>query len=78
MFTFVLGQEYLARNVGFASGVTLGISMSVGGITAPMLGRFADIYGITAVMALLVLLSAICAGATFLLPSKKMDINGVK
>lgn len=74
----VLGQEYLDRNVGFASGVTLGISMTVGGITAPMLGRFADIYGITAVMALLVLLSAICAGATFLLPSKKMDINGVK
>ena len=67
----VIGQEYLARNIGFASGVTLGISMSVGGIVAPLLGRYADSYGIASVMGLLVLLSALCAGAAFLLPAKK-------
>lgn len=67
----VIGQEYLARNIGFASGVTLGISMSIGGIIAPALGRYADCYGIASVMALLVLLAAICAFATFLLPAKK-------
>lgn len=69
----VIGQEYLAKNIGFASGVTLGISMSIGGIIAPALGRYADIYGITAVMGLLVLLAAICAGATFLLPARKRN-----
>ena len=67
----VLGQEYLAKNIGFASGVTLGISMSIGGIIAPALGHYADTYGLTAVMGLLVLIAAICAGATFLLPVKK-------
>ncbi|MGO5130641.1 MFS transporter [Mitsuokella jalaludinii] len=69
----VIGQEYLAKNIGFASGVTLGISMSIGGIIAPALGRYADLHGIAAVMALLVLLAAICAAATFLLPAKKSN-----
>ena len=64
----VLGQSYLARSVGFASGVTLGLSFSVGGIVVPSLGWYADIHGITAVMTLLVLLSAVCAFCTFLLP----------
>ncbi len=67
----VIGQEYLAKNIGFASGVTLGLSMSIGGIATPALGHFADSYGISSVMSLLVLLAALCAGATFLLPSKK-------
>ena len=67
----VIGQEYLAKNIGFASGVTLGISMSTGGIIAPALGHYADTYGIAAVMALLVLIAAIYAAATFLLPAKK-------
>ncbi|MDY4474648.1 MFS transporter [Mitsuokella sp.] len=69
----VIGQEYLAKNIGFASGVTLGISMSIGGIIAPALGRYADLHGIAAVMALLVLLATICAAATFLLPAKKSN-----
>ena len=41
----VLGQKYLARNVGFASGMTLGVAMTAGGIMTPVLGRVADLYG---------------------------------
>ena len=41
----VLGQKYLARNVGLASGVTLGLALSVGGMAAPVLGYVADHYG---------------------------------
>lgn len=41
----VLGQKYLARNVGLASGVTLGLALSVGGIAAPLLGFVADNHG---------------------------------
>lgn len=38
----VLGQSYLARNVGLASGVTLGLSASLGGIFTPLIGLAAD------------------------------------
>ena len=37
----VLGQEYLPHRVGMASGVTLGLAVSVGGMCAPLLGRLA-------------------------------------
>lgn len=67
----VLGQEYLARSIGFASGVTLGISMSIGGVMAPVLGRFGDTYGISSIMVLLVLVAILCAISAFLLPREK-------
>lgn len=41
----VLGQRYLAKNMGFASGITLGVAMSIGGMSAPLLGWVADNYG---------------------------------
>ncbi len=67
----VLGQSYLAKSIGFASGVTLGLSFSVGGIIVPSLGWYADTYGINSVMTLIVLISAAAAAATFLLPQPK-------
>ena len=41
----VLGQRYLSRNMGFASGITLGVAVSVGGMFAPVLGWAADLWG---------------------------------
>ena len=67
----VLGQEYLAKNIGFASGITIGISMSVGGVVAPALGRFADLYGLSAVMVLLILFAAVGTFMAYLLPQQK-------
>lgn len=64
----VLGQSYLAKSVGFASGVTLGLSFSLGGVLVPALGWYGDVCGIAAVMALVVLMSLLCALATLLLP----------
>jgi MFS transporter, FSR family, fosmidomycin resistance protein len=46
----VLGQEYLPQRVGVASGVTLGLAVSVGGTVAPLLGRLADRHGISIVL----------------------------
>lgn len=46
----VLGQKYLAKNIGFASGVTLGLATSMGGIVAPVLGWVADHHGLPAAM----------------------------
>ena len=42
----VLGQKYLARNEGFSAGITLGLSISVGGLFSPLLGFLADAYGL--------------------------------
>ncbi|MFE0759758.1 MFS transporter [Streptomyces smyrnaeus] len=37
-----LAQDYLPRNAGTASGVTLGLAISVGGVFTPLLGLLAD------------------------------------
>ena len=66
----VLGQTYLAKNVGFASGITLGLSFSVGGMVVPVLGKVADIYSLDTVMVILIALSAFCAAGAFLLKEK--------
>jgi FSR family fosmidomycin resistance protein-like MFS transporter len=44
--TVVLGQNYLPNRVGLSSGVTLGLSVAIGGGAAPLIGKIADIYGI--------------------------------
>lgn len=67
----VLGQTYLAKNIGFASGVTLGLSATVGGIAAPLLGWYADHHGIRAVMVLAVILAAGTAVSAFFLPNPR-------
>ncbi|WOX26472.1 MFS transporter [Streptomyces solicathayae] len=37
-----LGQDYLRSRIGTASGVTLGLAVSIGGLVSPLLGRLAD------------------------------------
>lgn len=58
-----LGQDYLPRRIGTASGVTLGLAVSVGGTAAPALGVLADTAGLrTALLPLI----ALC-GVTWLI-----------
>lgn len=64
----VLGQSYLARSIGFASGVTLGLTFSVGGIFVPFIGSFADTYGLTSTMELLTGVAVLAALCSFFLP----------
>jgi FSR family fosmidomycin resistance protein-like MFS transporter len=42
----VLGQSYLPNRVGLSSGVTIGLSVAVGGGFAPVLGMIADTYNV--------------------------------
>ena len=50
----VLGQKYLAKNAGFASGITLGLGITLGDLVAPYVGHLADIYDVqTALMTLI-------------------------
>jgi FSR family fosmidomycin resistance protein-like MFS transporter len=64
----VLGQEYLPRRVGMASGVTLGLAVSVGGMCAPLLGQLADRHGLETLLRLLLALLAAAAAQTWALP----------
>ncbi len=59
----VLGQRLLARNIGFASGVTLGLATSLGGVAQPFLGSVADMAGLP--VAIRVLAGVAAVGATF-------------
>jgi MFS transporter, FSR family, fosmidomycin resistance protein len=49
----VMAQEYLPNRVGLAAGVTLGLSMTIGGLLMPVVGSIADHHGLP--MALLIL-----------------------
>ncbi|MCP6657967.1 hypothetical protein NL521_28955, partial [Klebsiella pneumoniae] len=64
----VLGHSYLARSIGFASGVTLGLTFSVGGMFVPLIGRFADNHGLPATMELLTAVALLAALCSFFLP----------
>ena len=46
----VLGQKYLPNHLGLASGVTLGLAISMGGICSPLLGKIGDHYGLPTVL----------------------------
>ncbi|MEV5981300.1 MFS transporter [Streptomyces sp. NPDC052114] len=51
-----LGQDYLPRRMGTASGVTLGLTVSVGGLATPLIGTLADAASLrTALMPLIAL-----------------------
>lgn len=49
--TVVMGQEYLPRRIGTASGVTIGLAIGVGGVVAAPLGVLADAVGLRPVLA---------------------------
>ncbi len=67
----VLGQKLLARNIGFASGVTLGLATSMGGMAAPCLGWIADNYGLPRAIQCLGLVALLGMLFAFLLSSSK-------
>jgi FSR family fosmidomycin resistance protein-like MFS transporter len=71
--TVVLGQKYLPNRIGFASGVTLGLAVSVGGVAAPLLGWFADHYGLRAVFTGIAALPILGTAIAFTLPRPQID-----
>jgi MFS transporter, FSR family, fosmidomycin resistance protein len=54
-----LGQDYLPRRVGTASGVTLGLTVSVGGLASPAIGALADAGSLQLALAPLIALPAL-------------------
>ncbi len=64
----VLGQEYLPNRIGVASGVTLGLAMSVGGLSAPILGWVADNHGLHTTLLGIAFLPLLVAALAYTLP----------
>ncbi len=67
----VMGQEFLPNRIGTASGVTLGLAVSVGGLIAPVLGGIADSYGIPTVLTLLIFVPLVAVLFTATVPSQE-------
>lgn len=70
----VLGQKYLPNHMGLASGVTLGLAVTMGGIVAPLLGWVSDHYSIHAAISCLTILPIIATIFSFTLPIPKADV----
>ena len=67
----VLGQEFLPNRLGLASGVTVGIAVSLGGAFSPVLGIIADAHGVVASILSTAGLSLLAALFALLLPSER-------
>ena len=67
----VLGQSYLPRRVGLASGITLGLAFSFGGLTTPLLGYIADHHGLRATIGVVACMPLLCLALSLMLPAGK-------
>jgi MFS transporter, FSR family, fosmidomycin resistance protein len=57
--TVVMGQEYLPGRIGLAAGITMGLSIGLGGVGAPLLGLLADRAGLPVTMLVIAALPAL-------------------
>lgn len=67
--TAVMGQDYLPARIGTASGVTLGLSISLGGIAAPIIGALADRHGLSVAIGAVSVVAFLALLFAFALPS---------
>ncbi len=72
----VMGQELLPHRIGIASGVTLGLAVSVGGIGAPIYGYLGDRAGLPAVFFAIAVVALIAGiGSAWLPPSLPRGVD---
>jgi FSR family fosmidomycin resistance protein-like MFS transporter len=69
----VLGQSYLPRNAGMASGLIVGFAIGVGGLGVTALGWVADRYGLPAALWISALTPLLAVVATRLLPAPRLQ-----
>jgi MFS transporter, FSR family, fosmidomycin resistance protein len=62
-----LGQDFLPNRIGIASGVTLGLAVSAGGVAAPLFGWLADTYGLPTALGTIAAFPAVACALTLLL-----------
>ena len=66
--TIVMGQEFLPGRLGVAAGVTIGLSIGLGGLGAPLLGILADAHGLRAVFETIAVLPVLALVLSLALP----------
>ncbi len=65
----VLGQKYIPNHTGFASGITLGLVVSIGAALCPVLGYVSDAYGLNYAFIIMTIVCAIALACSMLLPN---------
>jgi FSR family fosmidomycin resistance protein-like MFS transporter len=68
-----LGQRFLPNRVGLASGITLGVAISLGGVVAPLLGWVADNYGLMSTMYIIAGCGLLATIFTYMVPTLPED-----
>jgi FSR family fosmidomycin resistance protein-like MFS transporter len=68
--TVVMGQEYLPGRIGLAAGITMGLSIGLGGVGAPLLGLLADKAGLSVTMLVIAALPVLGVPLAFTLPPR--------
>jgi FSR family fosmidomycin resistance protein-like MFS transporter len=68
--TVVMGQEYLPGRIGLAAGVTMGLSIGLGGVGAPLLGLLADAGGLRTTMLAIAALPVLGLVLSLVLPTR--------
>lgn len=72
-----LGQKFIPNHIGLASGITMGLASSFGGMVSPLLGKIADHHGLPIVMWILVGVAVLaCIGSFFVHDPEPVELDG--
>jgi len=66
----VMGQELLPGRLGISAGVTIGLSIGLGGVGAPLLGLLADAHGLRSVFEAVAALPVLALLLALALPNR--------
>jgi FSR family fosmidomycin resistance protein-like MFS transporter len=69
--TMVMGQEYMPRHIGTASGLVIGLSVGLGGVAAIALGSLADMTSLRTALFVAAGAPIVASGLAFMLPSSR-------
>jgi FSR family fosmidomycin resistance protein-like MFS transporter len=69
-----LGQKFLPNRIGLSSGITLGVTISLGGVVAPALGWIADTYSLMSAMYVMVAGGVLTAVLAYTIPKPQEDL----
>ena len=72
----VIGQRYLPCRVALSSGITLGLTVSAGGMIVPLLGRLADSYGLGSILWVIAGVPVLAILIALSLPLPQIDRRG--
>jgi len=65
------GQSFMPHKMGTASGVLFGLTVSMGGMCAPLVGKIGDTFGLRAVMLTVFAISLAAFAAMWFIPERK-------